>query len=647
MSRVSPRPRWKRLVLLTLAIAGPAALSLAGVEAADPAPLRVIADTNPNFSGIWVDTVNDELVVTDDSHHRILVYARTASGPAAPLRQVQGNSTQLDFPASVVVDVTNNEIWSAMNDTSERATVHSRTANDNAAPLRVIAYAPLRLPSTRSWGWALDTLNDEVAGAFQRNPGAVSVFDRATGAPLRDINGPGTQLNDPHGIFIDNVNDEIFVTNEGHILSLAPDLPSITVYDRLDAGDVAPKRIIQGPATGLNVPKHIHMDLANNEMAVANGGSDSVTVYARAASGDTAPLRTLAGSLTGLSNPTGVFLDATNGELLVTNWGNHSITVYPRTAGGNVAPLRTITASPGGAQVGLGNPGAMSLDLTNNEIAVVNCVTHPRVAIFDRLDSGQVAPRRIISGPATRLSRSTHGVWIDPVNDEIAVPSGQERAILIFDRLAAGNAAPIRVIQGPNTNIEGASRHIMVDTVNDEIVMPSGRDRVTRLQKVSTWDRLADGDVAPKRELESEEFSGSSPIGVWVDATHDEIFVVDSGASPKILVFDRLATGVVASIRSIEGPLTMLNRPTQIALDLTNNEIVVANLGERALDPPVHGSIVVFNRTDSGNVAPKRFIQGPTSGVGFARSVWVDPVNDEIGEADSKFNWIQVFPRFF
>jgi len=252
-----------------------------------------------------------------------------------------------------------------------------------------------------------------------------------------------------------------------------------------------------------------------------------------------------------------------------------------------------------------------------------------------------------LSGPATRLSRSTHGVWVDPVHDEIAVPSGQENAILIFDRLAEGDTAPKRVIQGPTTNIQGASRHIMVDTVNDEIVMPSGRDPATGLQKVSAWDRLASGDVAPKRGFESEEFSGSSPIGVWVDALHDEIFVVDSGASPKILVFDRLASGVVASKRSIEGPLTMLDHPTQLALDLTNDEMVVANLGERALDPAVHGSVVVFNRTDSGNVAPKRFIKGPTSGVGFARSVWVDSVNDEIGEADSKFNWIQVFPRVF
>ncbi len=135
--------------------------------------------------------------------------------------------------------------------------------------------------------------------------------------------------------------------------------------------------------------------------------------------------------------------------------------------------------------------------------------------------------------------------------------------------------------------------------------------------------------------------------GVWVDAVHDEIVVVAGGATPKVLAFDRQATGLVVPKRTITGPNTMLDHPSQVAVDATNDEIVVANLGDRAVDPPVQGSITVYNRTDDGDVAPKRFIQGPNSGVGFPRAVWVDPLHNEIGEGDSKFNWIQVFPRLF
>jgi len=613
---------------------------------ADPTPLRKISDPNPNFSGITVDTTNNEIIVSDDNGHSVIVYARTASGPAIPLRRIQGNSTQIDFPASAVVDVANNEVWSAMNDTSERAVVHTRTANGNAIPLRVIDFK-LAFPtaSNRSYGWSVDTVNGEVAGTFQRRL-SVAFFDRATGDLLREIIGANTNLNDPHGNFVDNVNNEVFVTNEGHILDAPPALPSITVYNRADVGNVAPKRTVQGPLTGLNVPKLIHVDLTNNEMAVANGGNNSITIYNRLDNGNVAPLRTIAGALTGLSNPTGVFIDAVNNEILVTNWGNHTITVYNRLANGNVAPLRTITTAPGGAQVGIGNPGALALDLVNNEIGATNCVSHPRVAIWNRLDNGQVAPKRVLSGANSRISRSTHGIWIDTVNNEIVVPSGSENSILVFNRLDSGDVAPKRVIQGSLTTITSASKGVMVDNVNNEIVMPKGTDG-TGLHSVGVWDRLANGNVAPKRSFSCECFSSASPVGVWVDATNNEIYVVEGGSTPGVHVFDRLATGTVTPIRSITGAATMLDKPRQMALDLVNNEITVANNGERAVDPPIIGSITVYNRLDNGNVAPKRFIQGPNSGLFAPRAVYVDNVNNEIGEGDSKLNDIRIFPRLF
>ncbi len=621
-------------------------------QAADPLPLRRVSDPNPNFSGIWVDTTNNEIVVSDDNGHSVIVYARTASGAAAPLRQIQGTHTFIDFPVGVVVDLVNQEIWVAMNDTSERATVYARTANGNVSPLRSIDFKTvLGSSSNRSYGWSVDTVNNEVVGTFQRRL-SVSVFGRATGSLIREITGSSTQLNDPHGNFVDNVNNEIFVTNEGHILGQPPALPSITVYARTASGNVAPTRTIQGTSTGLSIPKLIHVDLTNNEMAVANGGNNSITIYARTANGNVAPLRTIAGLLTGLNNPTGVFIDKVNNELLVANWGNHTITVYARTANGNVAPLRTITTSPGGAQVGIGNPGGLAIDLVNNEFAVTNCVSHPRLAVFDRTANGQVAPKRVLIGPATRISRSTHSVSIDTVNNEIAIPSGQENAILIFDRLASGNATPKRVIQGANTLIESASRGAVIDTVNNEIVFASGTDPDSGNPKISVWNRLDNGNVAPKREFNSSDIVGVSGAAVWVDATNNEIFVSargdpDTGILPRIAVFPRLATGTVSATRIISGSLTMLDHPTQIAVDLTNNEIWIANLGDRSLDPPIQGSITVYNRLDSGNVAPKRFIQGPNSMVGFPRSLWVDPVNNEAGEGDSKFNWIQVFPRLF
>ena len=58
-------------------------------------------------------------------------------------------------------------------------------------------------------------------------------------------------------------------------------------------------------------------------MFAANRGADSVTVHARSANGDVAPVRTLSGPATGLNGPIGLAVDLLNNELFVTNEQHH------------------------------------------------------------------------------------------------------------------------------------------------------------------------------------------------------------------------------------------------------------------------------------------------------------------------------------
>ena len=226
--------------------------------------------------------------------------------------------------------------------------------------------------------------------------------------PMRVIQGPSTELADPHGIYVDVENNEIYITNHGHWRRtrfgegynikgdsklarlrgnegpypgtpdpLAPStgkfVPSaITVYPRSGNGDVAPVRMIQGPKTRLNLPLGILLDTASNQLVVANG-DDSVLFFDRNASGDVAPARILQGPATQLKDPTGVSIDSKRDELWVTNWGEHSATVYPRTAQGNVAPLRVIRGAPkGSSATGLGSPGAVAYNPKRQEILAPN-----------------------------------------------------------------------------------------------------------------------------------------------------------------------------------------------------------------------------------------------------------------------------------
>src|SRR2546425_1564790 len=172
--------------------------------------------------------------------------------------------------------------------------------------------------------------------------------------PLRIIQGPDTGLADPHGIFVDASNNEIFVANHDSyhdavesednpnsvqaqlargIASLSVPAerhqlrpsngkfvePSITVYARTAQNNASPLRAIRGPKTELSLPMKVFVDTAHNELFVANSGSSSILVFSRNASGDVAPIRKIEGPASRLKKPLGLFVDIKNDELWATN----------------------------------------------------------------------------------------------------------------------------------------------------------------------------------------------------------------------------------------------------------------------------------------------------------------------------------------
>lgn len=130
-------------------------------------------------------------------------------------------------------------------------------------------------------------------------------------------------------------NGEIYIANANNIL----------IHERTASGNVAPVRTISGALTGLSTAHGIFVDTVNNEIFIANSDNDSITVYSKTASGNVAPLRTIMGASTVLSAPIALAVDTVNNEIIVANANNGSvlyphISVYARTANGNAAPLR-------------------------------------------------------------------------------------------------------------------------------------------------------------------------------------------------------------------------------------------------------------------------------------------------------------------
>jgi hypothetical protein len=373
----------------TGALAVPADWPGKDVTGGDVGPIRVVTDPYPTFDGVAVDPENDVVVFSDENRSGLMIYDRKAGSLAAsitePKRHIMGPRTDLGYIAGVTLDPKNREAWVVNND-GGGVDIFSYDQHGDVKPKR-----ELDVPH-QSWGLSLDMARNEIAVTSQQYQG-ISIYSRtATGAarPLRTIRGEDTQLADPHGVYLDGANNEVFAANHGNwteMRSYADDsvllpgeykagrfeAPSIRVYNSNDDGNASPIRTIQGTSTQLAWPMGIDVDRTRNELAVANYGTSSVLIFSRTATGNVAPIRVLGGSRTGIVGPVGVGFDRKNGEMWVANYGDHSAVVFDIAAAGNVEPKRIIRNAPAGTPTtGFTNAAAAAYDSKRREVLVPN-----------------------------------------------------------------------------------------------------------------------------------------------------------------------------------------------------------------------------------------------------------------------------------
>lgn len=368
-------------------------------------PIRTIRDPYASYSSVAVDTVNDEVVLTDENLFNVLVYKRLENSQAGatsePKRTIGGLKTKIEFQSGLHLDPKNGDIYAVNNDTVDTLVIFSRQANGDVRPDRQI-HTP-----HGTFAMALDEEHQEILLTVQHDSAVVTFAKSAKNedAPIRLLQGERTRLADPHGIALDAKDDIIYVVNHGSVHQVRPDAPavqrtwgssqgkanwplgfgyaipgsgknlppSITVYARGASGDVAPLRVIQGPKTEMNWPTGIAFDARANEIYVANDMGDSILVFPAAANGDVAPIRVMNGPKTLLKNPTGVYVDQKNNELWVANFGNHTAAAYRVGAEGDVAPLRVIrSAPPDKPTLSIGNPHPVAYDGKREQILVPN-----------------------------------------------------------------------------------------------------------------------------------------------------------------------------------------------------------------------------------------------------------------------------------
>jgi DNA-binding beta-propeller fold protein YncE len=372
------------------------------VEGGDLPPVRMVVDPYPSFNGVVVDSVNDLVMMSDTNRKSLLVYDRTAGSltskdAAVPRQQIMGPETGVGFVAGVAMDPLHRELFTVNNDVEDRLVVFDYDARGNVKPKRLL-YVP-----HQSWGIAFAPRREVMALSVQ-TPNMYVVFKREAkkfDAPIRSVRGPKTQMADPHGIYFDETHNEVVVANHGNFRPgelitsyTAYDaresrqeraggealnenargrfLPSsLTIFDGDANGDVAPRRVVQGPLSQIDWPMGVAVDEVNNEIIVANNGDSSILVFPRTANGDVPPKRVIRGPLTGVKGPMGVAI--AKDEIYVANFGDHTALVFPRLAGGNVRPRRIIRNAPAGRETsGFGNPYSVAYDTKRQEVLVPN-----------------------------------------------------------------------------------------------------------------------------------------------------------------------------------------------------------------------------------------------------------------------------------
>jgi DNA-binding beta-propeller fold protein YncE len=258
-----------------------------------------------------------------------------------------------------------------------------------------------------------------------------------------------------HGLAFDAVHDEIIVP-----VALSG---AVLVFKGDARGDQLPVRIIQGSHTGLIRPQTVEVDPVNGEIVAADSSSRAILVFDRLANGDVAPKRKIGGLKTDFRDIVGIAVDPVHNVIVAANrsaGGPNGLYVFDRLAEGDVAPLRHIGGNNSGVigrfrQLKLDTERGMiyvavqafrrqmatpqkEADLYSNEkaLAVLRAQaargeredepldaegggdTAGFIGAWSITDDGDVPPRMIIRGPATKAG-GYGGVAVNPKNGEV------------------------------------------------------------------------------------------------------------------------------------------------------------------------------------------------------------------------------------
>ena len=240
-----------------------------------------------------------------------------------------------------------------------------------------------------------------------------------------------------------------------------------------------------------------------------------------------------------------------------------------------------------------------------------------------------------------------------PIHDEIVVPNQFAQAILTFPADTEGDQPPIRIILGPLTQLMRPDR-LDIDPVHNEIFVPNQ-------DSIVVFAREASGNVAPIRVIRGPQTKLKGANTLAVDPVHNLLIASTQGRPPQgkqttyspttntLLIFNRDDNGDVAPRAAILGEHTGLQLMNQIQVYPPKGWIIVTQSTTDTEAEPQGVFVGVWSIKDNGDIPPRWKIAGPKSRLKKPRGVVLNPRNKELIVADMRLNAVLTyyFPEIF
>ncbi len=538
------------------------------------------------------------------------------------------------------------------------------------APIFTISDGHLIIPN----GVALDSagniyvVNEGIlSGDQSSDPPSVTIYragSNGNDAPMARIIGPKTRLCYSQAIALDS-QGYIYVSNQGYVSNQSqyekPD--TITVYSPGSNGNVAPARVISGPATLLSAPEGVAVD-SSGRLFVSSGAagapqfpSAAVLIFAPGSSGNVAPFASIDCDCAKIHTPGAITLDSKGTVYVTTRWNTDTSTagvaaftqqgrygtddhLYldpivvhhptgPQTIESYKGQCLTPILSIAGNKTGISDPGGIAVDPDGNMYVTNSEADENSIGVFRADANGNVAPAVTIESPTEVSSPSSVAIGTDG-KIYVANGGGQDdppdgsSAITVYPPGSYANVAEIATISGAGSDDKtGISfpEAIAVDSHGRIYLADSGGKNMTA--RIAIFSANSDGNVAPIATIAGDKTGLADPSGLALDSAGALYVLNDTGGDDNrgsITVYPPDANGNITPKATIADGVhdkqTQLNTPKGLALDSAGN-IYVTNAS--GID-----SINIFAAGKFGHVAPMAVISGAHTGLNLPHGIGVD-----------------------